>query len=209
MSTFKSFIMGGFECADHINRSGTRVNLLKNTEHDIRAEEDYRDLAELDILVVREGICWSDVETAPYIFDFTEVKNRMAAAEKTGIQQIWDLCHFGYPADIHPTHPHFCDRFTALCAAFALFYRANSIQELFVVPVNEISFLSWHSGDMRGAPPFAVNSGWDIKYHLSKAAILGISKLKEIDPACRIVLVEKQHLYQTEKVSEYNFNRNR
>ncbi|WP_207759831.1 glycoside hydrolase family 5 protein [Flavobacterium cyanobacteriorum] len=190
MSIFRSFLMGGYECADHINRSGNRVNLLKETEHDIRAEEDYRDIASLGIRVVREGICWSAAETRPFEFDFTEVKNRIEAAQKVGIDIIWDLCHFGYPAGLFPTHPHFCNRFVALCQAFATFHKTITTRQLFVVPFNEISFLAWHSGDVRGTVPFAVNSGFDIKYHLCKAAIQGIMKLKETDPGCRIILVE-------------------
>jgi len=190
MMPFKSFFMGGYECADHINRSGERVNLHKETQHDVRVREDYRDLVQLGIKTVREGICWSAVETAPYVFDFSEVKNRIAAAEEFDIQIIWDLCHFGYPDGIYPTHPHFHLRFIALCEAFALFYKSATAQQLFVVPINEISFLSWHSGDVRGTVPFAVNSGWDIKYHLCRAAILGITMLKNIIPDCRIVLVE-------------------
>ncbi|MFP9119066.1 hypothetical protein ACLI08_14840 [Flavobacterium sp. RNTU_13] len=190
MSTFNSFFMGGFECADHINRSGERVNLLKETQHDIRVREDYSNLLLLDIKTVREGVCWSAVETQPYLFDFTEVKNRIQAADALGIQIIWDLCHFGYPDGIYPTHPHFCLRFISLCEAFALFHKSATDQPLFVVPINEISFLSWHSGDVRGTVPFAVKSGWDIKYHLCKAAISGIGMLKYIDPECRIVLVE-------------------
>jgi beta-glucosidase/6-phospho-beta-glucosidase/beta-galactosidase len=114
----------------------------------------------------------------------------MRSAEKYNIQLIWDLIHFGYPDNIYPTHPLFCERFTALCRAFASFYKENSKQQLFVVPINEISFLSWHSGDVRGTAPFAVNSGWDIKYHLCKAAIQGIKALKTEDPDCIIVLVE-------------------
>ena len=190
MSVFQSFFMGGYECADHINRSGSRINLLQDTQHDVRAEEDYKDLVAIGITTVREGICWSAVETAPYIFDFTEVKNRMDAAERQGIQLIWDLIHFGYPDGLYPTHPHFCNRFAALCDAFATFYKAATKAPLFVVPVNEISFLSWHSGDVRGTVPFAVNSGWDMKYHLCKAAIIGIKVLKELVPDCRIVCVE-------------------
>jgi beta-glucosidase/6-phospho-beta-glucosidase/beta-galactosidase len=190
MSTFNTFFIGGYECADHINRSGERVNLLKETQHDIRVRQDYRDLLTLGIRTVREGVCWSSVETAPYLFDFTEVKNRIQAADELGIQIIWDLCHFGYPDGIYPTHPHFNFRFIALCEAFALFHKSATKQQLFVVPINEISFLSWHSGDVRGTVPFAVNNGWDIKYHLCKAAILGITMLKDIDPDCRIVLVE-------------------
>lgn len=187
---FNTFFMGGYECADHINRQGVRVNLLRETQHDIRVEEDYRMLSDIGIRVVREGICWSAVETSPHHFDFSEVKYRMDAAEKYGIQQIWDLCHFGYPDGMYPTHPNFCKRFTDLCQAFAEFYKAFSKQQLLVVPINEISFLSWHSGDVRGTVPFAVNSGWDIKYHLCKAAILGIKALREIDPSCRIITVE-------------------
>jgi len=190
MELFNTFFMGGYECADHINRSGERINLLKETQHDIRVMEDYEALASLGIKTVREGICWSAVETAPEVFDFSEVHNRMLAAEKFGIQQIWDLVHFGYPDGIYPTHPLFCNRFVQLCEAFASFYKANSKQPLFVVPINEISFLSWHSGDVRGTVPFAINSGWDIKYHLCKAAILGIKMLKNIDPECTIILVE-------------------
>jgi len=190
MNPFKTFFMGGFECADHVNRSGNRINLLEETQHDVRVEEDYKLLADIGIKVVREGICWSSVEKKPGEFDFSGVLFRMQAAEQYGIQQIWDLIHFGYPDGIYPTHPRFCERFAKLCQVFGVFYNANSRQPLLVVPINEISFLSWHSGDVRGTVPFAVNSGWDMKYHLCKAAILGIKVLKEVDPQCRIILVE-------------------
>ena len=190
MSQFNSFFWGGFECADHINRSGDRINLLAETGHDQRVGEDYSLLREMGIETVREGICWSNVEKTPFCYDFSEVKNRIDAAKDLGIQQIWDLCHFGYPDDLIPTHPRFTERFVALCRAFAGFYRQMSDRQLFVVPINEISFLSWHSGDVRGTVPFAINSGFDIKYHLCKAAIKGVEALKEVDPNCQILLVE-------------------
>lgn len=190
MKIFNTFFMGGYECADHINRSGQRINLLKETQHDLRVAQDYKMLSSIGIKTVREGVCWSAVETSPGLFNFSEVYNRIQAAEEYGVQQIWDLIHFGYPDGIYPTHPNFCERFAALCHAFAVFYSENSTQELYVVPINEISFLSWHSGDVRGTVPFAVNSGWDIKYHLCKAAIIGIKALKEADPDCVIILVE-------------------
>lgn len=190
MNPFKTFFMGGYECADHINRQGDRINLLHETEHHHRALADYQALAQLGIKVAREGVCWSEVEIEPFKFDFSEVARRLAAAEQSGIQLIWDLCHFGYPSDIYPTHPHFCRRFEALCTAFSAFHKNFTSKTLFVVPINEISFLSWHSGDVRGTVPFAVNSGFDIKYHLCAAAIKGIEKLKETDPNCRVILVE-------------------
>ncbi|MFC6268690.1 hypothetical protein [Frigoriflavimonas asaccharolytica] len=187
---FSSYFIGGFECADHLNRSGERVNLLKNTEHDIRAEEDYKLLLDIGITTVREGICWSEVETGKNIFDFSEVLNRIQIAENLGIQIIWDMIHFGYPEDLFPTHPKFCERFINLCSAFVKFYLENSSQPFLIVPINEISFLSWFSGDVRGTAPYLERCGFDMKYHLCKAAILGIKTIKKLDPTATVFLVE-------------------
>lgn len=187
---FNSFFMGGFECADQINRSGERVNLMTETQHDIRVFEDYGLLDGMGIKVVREGICWSRVETSPYVFDFSYLIPFYKAAENYGFQIIWDLCHFGYPDGLIPMHPQFVQRFVALCDAFSKFHSQHSKNALMVVPINEISFLSWHSGDVRGTVPFAINSGDDIKYHLCKAAIEGSKKLKEVLPNCIVFAVE-------------------
>ena len=187
---FQSFFMGGFECADHINRSGMRVNLLKETDHHQQVFLDYKLLKNVGITTVREGICWSEVERIPYQYDFSEVKNRILVANQLGIQQLWDICHFGYPEGMIPTHPLFADRFSKLCAAFARFHAEYSNTDLFVVPINEISFLSWHSGEVRGTIPFAINSGFDIKYHLCKAAIKGIEAIKMVNPNARIMTIE-------------------
>lgn len=182
--------MGGFECADHINRSGERINLVRETEHDIRIEEDYALLHAMGIKVVREGVCWSHVETTPYQFNFDTLIPHFRVAKELGLQIIWDMCHFGYPDGLIPNHPQFCERFMALCEAFAKFHADRSNDVLMVVPVNEISFLSWHSGDVRGTVPFAVNSGDDIKYHLCKAAIQGSKAFKNQSPNCVIFAVE-------------------
>lgn len=182
--------MGGFECADHINRSYERINLMQETQHDIRVLQDYRLLADIGIYVVREGVCWSRAETAPYIFDFSYLEPFYAAANSLGIQIIWDLCHFGYPDGLIPTHPDFDLRFKSLCRSFAEFHALHSKSPLMVVPINEISFLSWHSGDVRGTVPFAENSGDEIKYHLCKAAIQGIKELKKISQDCIVFGVE-------------------
>jgi len=187
---FASFLMGGYECADHINRSGDRVNLLFETEHDTRILEDYSLLAETGIKTVREGVCWSNVEPHPFVYNFTGLKRRILAADRAGIQQLWDICHFGFPDDLSPAHPKFHIRFAALCTAFARFHKEHTNRTLIVTPINEISFLSWHGGDKRGTVPFAINSGADVKYYLCKAAIEGIKALKSVDPACRILLVE-------------------
>jgi len=189
-SGFKSYFMGGFECADHINRSGVRINLMQETGHHLRLTEDYELLSSLGIKTVREGVCWSVAEKSPSVFDFSSVTARIDAAAEMNMQIIWDLCHFGYPMDLIPTHPLFATRFMDFCREFTLFHNNYTNEKLYVVPINEISFLSWHSGDMRGTVPFAINSGFDIKYHLCKAAIAGLEIIRQIDPEAVLILVE-------------------
>lgn len=186
----KSFLMAGFECADHINRSGMRINLQKTTQHDIRVFEDYQLLKELNISVVREGICWSEIEIRPYVFDFSRLIPFYEAAKLYDIQIIWDLCHFGYPDDLIPTHPQFSRRFETLAKEFCLFHSKHSSEPLWVIPINEISFLSWHSGEVRGTVPFGVNCGWDIKYHLCQAKIRAVKTIKDILPDSVVLAVE-------------------
>jgi beta-glucosidase/6-phospho-beta-glucosidase/beta-galactosidase len=130
------------------------------------------------------------VEKQPHHFDFTEVKARIMAAQKAGIQQLWDVCHFGYPDGLMPSHPQFADRFTAVCRSFTKLYRACTDDPLIITPVNEISFMSWLGGDVRGTIPFAVNSGFDLKYFLGRATIKGIQAIKEVDPSAQIMMVE-------------------
>jgi beta-glucosidase/6-phospho-beta-glucosidase/beta-galactosidase len=190
MKDFKSYVLGGFECADQINARGNRINLLLETQHDTRVDEDYRELRELGILTVREGICWSLVEPRTGFYDFTEVLCRIQSAQKYGIEQIWDIIHFGYPDDMYPTHPNFTARFVALCEAFTRFYLNNSHEELKVVPINEISFISWLSGEVGGAAPFMSKNGWTMKYLLCKAAIQGIKAIRSIRPTVEVYMVE-------------------
>src|SRR5688500_5700305 len=164
MKLFKTFFIGGYECADIVNNRGNRVHLLSQTHHDTRIEEDYRLLSEAGIHTVREGICWTTVEKKPHEYDFTEVKQRIEAAQRWGIQQLWDICHFGYPDGLMPGHPQFADRLAAACKAFTLLFRAHTDDPLVITPVNEISFMSWLGGEARGTVPFAINSGFDKKY---------------------------------------------
>src|SRR6202012_2325635 len=88
---FQSFWMGGFECSDKLNAFGHRVNLLHETGHLALIDEDYKRLLSLKISTVREGICWSTVERAPYVYDWGIVGAMICAGQRNGIQQIWDL----------------------------------------------------------------------------------------------------------------------
>ena len=174
--------MGGFECADHLNAFGNRVNMVKLTAHDQFLEEDYQRLKSIGISTVREGIIWSDVEIAPYQYDWRWVDHLIEYSQKTEIQILWDICHFGFPDDLTPLHPMFARRFSHLCEALVKYYRTIVPEgALIITPINEVSFLSWLGGDVRGTSPYCLNQGWEVKYHLMKAYIEGIYRMKAVD----------------------------
>jgi beta-glucosidase/6-phospho-beta-glucosidase/beta-galactosidase len=190
-NTFKSFWMGGYECSDQLNCFGNRVDLLAETRHLENIHEDYQRLQEFNIQTVREGIRWSKVETAPYQYDFSQVKLMIEAAAATGIQQVWDMCHFGYPDDLTPVHPQFTNRFVALCKAFLSFYREQvPVGQVIITPINEVGFISWLGGEVGGTSPYGVRMGWDVKYALTQAYIKGIEALKEMDKEVLIMVTE-------------------
>jgi len=188
---FKSFWMGGFECTDQLNFYGNRVDLLNTTAHFQLIHKDYEMLKTLNIRTVREGIRWSKVEYEPYKYDFSAVGKMILAGKACGVQQIWDICHFGYPDDLSPLHPHFTRRFVALCEAFAAFYNDIAPDEtLIVTPINEVSFISWLGGDAAATSPYCRHNGWEVKYGLMRAYIAGVKALKAIDPRIRIMTTE-------------------
>lgn len=191
MNPFKSFLMGGFECADQQNAFGNRVDLYKASGHDRYLEDDYDCVKPLGIKTIREGIRWSTVEVSPYHYDWTEVDRIIKVSHIKGIQVVWDICHFGYPDDLTPLHPMFARRFSHLCREFVTHYRKLIPDgDLIVTPINEVSFISWLGGDVRGTSPYCIGQGWEVKYALMKAYIEGIEMMKEVDSSVRILITE-------------------
>ena len=188
---FRSFWWGGYECTDQLNAFGNRVDFLPLTGHLQLIDQDYADLGQFQVRTVREGIRWAQIEKTPYRYDFSTVKLMLDAGQRQGIQQIWDLCHFGYPDDLTPLHPMFARRFAALCRAFVDFYRSERPDDVLIVtPINEVSFISWLGGDANGTTPYCYGQGWRVKYGLMRAYIEGSYALREADPGIRLLTTE-------------------
>ncbi len=188
---FSSFWMAGYECSDKLNAFGSRVDFLNITGHIDAIYEDYEKLKIFNISTVREGIRWSFIERQPYVYDFSVMRHMIKAANYYNIQQIWDLCHFGYPDDLSPLHPMFTVRFAALCRAFIEFYRSiNPSGILIIIPINEVSFISWLGGDASSTTPYCTGYGWQVKYNLMHAYIEGVHTLKKLDSNIKILSSE-------------------
>ena len=186
---FRSFLQGGFECSTHRRaHDRRRLDMIAASHHDLHAAHDYRALAELGLLTIRDGLRWHLIEAVPGRYDWSSLEAQLAAARATGSEVIWDLMHYGWPDDIDVWSPNFVTRFAAFAGAAARHIGpAAPGQTRFYAPVNEISFLAWGGGDVAYLNPFARDRGFELKVQLARAAIAAMEAIRAVDPAARFV----------------------
>ena len=187
---FRSFFIGGFECATHRRRDGRRLDLIAATQHDLNVAEDYRMLADFGIRTVRDGLRWHLIEQSPGQYDWSSFLPMLRAARDIGTQVIWDLCHWGWPDDLDIWSPAFIDRVARFAGAAARVVRSETDDVPFYVPVNEISFWSWAGGSLGFISPCAEGRGNELKAILVQTAIAAIEAIRDVEPRARIVSAE-------------------
>ncbi|MDT1064618.1 glycosyltransferase family 4 protein [Paracoccus sp. CPCC 101403] len=189
-STFKSFVIGGWEASTQRLGSGRRIDMISAIGHDVHGAQDYRQLAGLGLLACRDGARWHLIEASPGRHDFSSLAPMIAAARDAGTQVIWDLLHYGWPDDLDIWQPAFVERFAAFARAVGRLHRDLTDAVPFWCPVNEISFFAWAGGDARYLNPFAAHRGFELKCQLARASIAAMSELRSIDPRARFVHAE-------------------
>ena len=95
--TFASFFQAGFECSSHRRRDGVRLDLIRATGHDKHVLRDYRLCKQLGFGTIRDGLRWHLIEKSPGKYDWSSWLPALEAAERVGVQVIWDLFHYGSP----------------------------------------------------------------------------------------------------------------
>lgn len=187
---FKSFFGGGFECSTFRRRSGLRMDFIAATEHDRFARADYARLRGQGLRVAREGVRWHLVERRPGRYDFSSVLPVVRAARAAGAQVLWDLCHFGWPDHLELFQPEFVTSLASYGAAFAKWLAEEMNGPLLLVPVNEISYFSWASGDEGSMYPFITGRGFELKAQLARAAIETMKAVWSVRPDTRFLQVD-------------------
>ena len=187
---FKSFIMGGFESACHINGQGRRLDMIGQTQHDIQAEQDYALVKSQAIQTVRDGVRWPLIEKEPGVFNFSSLEPMAEAAQKQGMQVIWTLWHYGWPDDLDVFSPQFVSRFADYSKAVAIFLSQYGDGAPFFTPVNEISYFCWVGGEVGTVHPYAKGRGYEMKMQLVRAALACMDAIWEVSPEARFVHVE-------------------
>lgn len=189
-SLFKSFFQGGFECSTHRRGDGRRLDLLVGTGHDRWPAEDYAALRHHGISTVRDGLRWHLIERTPGEYDWSSFLPQLRAANASGTQVIWDLCHYGWPDDLDIWRPGFVERFARFAAAAARLVREESDTLPFYSPINEISFWAWAGGDHAYFNPLGQGRGAELKHQLVRASIAAIEAIRAVEPRARFVQVD-------------------
>jgi hypothetical protein len=187
---FPSFWLAGFECSCHRRRDGRRLDLLEATGHDRFAIRDYARLPPLGITTARDGLRWHRIDRGTGSYDFSELLPRLAAARISGVQVIWDLCHWGWPEDLDIWSPEFVQRFARFAGAAAQVVAAETDGTPWFVPVNEISFWAWAGAQEGYLNPFAVKRGAKLKAQLVRAVLAAIDAIQSVVPEARFLYTD-------------------
>lgn len=187
---FRSFILGGFECATGYNARGDWIDQIAATHHDHHANEDYERLTQVGIFAAREAMRWPLIDSGGGRYDFSTVDPFIAAARRHGVEVIWDLFHYGYPTGLDLFGGEFPARFAAYCAAAAHYVRERTEGTCYFTPINEPSFFSWAAGEVARFAPHQKGRAFELKVALARAAIRGIDAIRAVDPGARIVNVD-------------------
>ena len=186
---FRTFWMGGFEGADHVNSHGHGLSLNSSNAHWDALDHDYALLAGFGIRTVRESIGWRASHTADGL-DLRRLAAHAQAARRHGVQVVWTFSHYGLPAGVDLFAADFPGRFAEFCEQVARCLKPLTEGPPIWQPVNEISFLSWAASATRLIHPYAGDSpvrGYELKCNLVRAALAGCDALWSVDPGARIV----------------------
>jgi hypothetical protein len=186
---FRSFFFAGFEGTACYNARHEWIDQIVSTEHDHQLDGDYRRLREVGLCATREAIRWPLVDRHGR-HDFSSAQPFLEASRRHGLEVIWDLFHYGYPADLDPFSDEFVRRFAAYCHAAARFVDAHTDGTCYFTPVNEPSFFAWAGGEVGRFAPHCRGRGSELKVALVRAAIAGINAIHDAVPAARIVNVD-------------------
>jgi beta-glucosidase/6-phospho-beta-glucosidase/beta-galactosidase len=182
------FFLSGFECSTFKWKDGRRRNLVKESQHDVQADNDYKLVRALGIGASREAIPWPDIDKKG-AYDFSCIDPFINAMVKYDIVPVWDLCHYGFPDDIDPFTDEFSNRFANYCGAAATYLLQKMKPPYFFSPINEITYFALIGSKWGWVAPYRKNKNDYERFRLSlcKAAIAGVKAIRKIMPGARMI----------------------
>lgn len=191
---YKSFWMGGFEGADHVNANKVQLDMVKASGHSECADDNYRKLAELGIKTVRESIGWRvSRPTLNSPLDLSRALRFAEVAERHDIQIIWTFMHYGAPEGVNLFHDSFIDHFVEYAVKVAEALKGHDSTPIFNL-INEISFLSWAVSQTNFIWPYVGSGnnreGFEVKCRLVRAVLEAMVAVRTVSPSARFLHIE-------------------
>jgi len=188
---FPTFFLSGFECSTFLWKDRGRRDLVAETQHRERADEDYRILHDLGIAVAREGIPWPLVDRGGS-YDFSFIDPLIDAMRRWKVLPMWDLCHYGYPDDLDPYTDAFAERFARYCRAAAEYVSTRLSGPYYFSPINEITFFSFCGGEWGWVAPWGKDRETRFRFRIAlcRAAIAGVKAIREVIPDARMIHID-------------------
>lgn len=171
-------------------KAGRRLDLVSATKHDRFVRKDYAALQSFGITTVREGTRWHLIEASPGKYNFDSLALILDAAQESGIEVLLDLFHFGWPDDLDIFSPAFVAAFESFTFALITYLKSRAFNRLFLIPVNEVSFLAWAAADAGFVYPYATGRGDELKRQLVRAAIQSSRLIRRELPQVRLISAE-------------------
>lgn len=198
---YRSFWMGGFEGADHVNGRGEALDMATASGHRQRLSEDYAAAASLGLLTVRESAGWRLCEPTAGHHCLAPLLQTARVAREHGVQVVWTLMHYGLPPDLSLFDDRMIERFARFAGAVARALHPWCDEPPVYNPINEIGFLAWAASQTRlladhaGGPddPPAeetLHSGYALKRRLVRAALAAMQAIREVEPSARFLHIE-------------------
>jgi beta-glucosidase len=169
------------------------------TDHSLRWREDLTAAKELGATALRYGVSWPLVHTAPGVFDWSVLDERLRyAVQDLGLLIIADLVHYGTPTWLEDSFadPGYPDAVAEFTGAFADRYRGVVDH---ITPLNEPVTTASFAG-LRGVWPPALTgwSGWTtVALGIVEGIRRSIAAARAANPDVVIVHVEAAALYTT------------
>jgi beta-glucosidase/6-phospho-beta-glucosidase/beta-galactosidase len=163
--------------------------MIEGTKHDALALEDYNLLQSIGFRVARDALRWHLIDRGSGAFDFSSFASQLNAANATGTQVIWSLCHYGFPDGLDIFSAQFVKRFVQFSVAAARFIREHTDDIPYFNPINEVSFFSW-AGSRNILYPFAEGRDNELKRQLVRASVEACHELRAMDSRTRFVFPE-------------------
>lgn len=169
---------------------GVRLDLLTATGHAQRALEDYAQVRGLGMHTVRDGVRWHLVERPGRRYCWDSLLPMVRAAERVGVQVIWDLCHYGWPDHLDVWSAAWVEHFADFAAAVTRLLRDESDAVPCFCPINEISYWAWAGGEVGRMNPAAHGRGTQLKRQLVRAYLAAVDAVRSVEPRSRFIVSE-------------------